>query len=194
MDNEKFIRRINERGLDAYKELYDRYYRTLVVYAANFIEDGDVGEDIVQEIIVNIWENKMTFASYAAFNAYLYNAVRNASLNHLKHQGVADKYMEYLAHAYSPIEEESVNEEEIYRLLFELIDKLPLRCREIFLLYMEGKRNEEIAGMLSLSVETVKTKKKRAMAFIRENLDKALLVSLAACGGEMWIFEILNLG
>ena len=46
--------------------------------------------------------------------------------------------MEYLAHAYSPIEEESVNEEEIYRLLFELIDKLPLRCREIFLLYMEG--------------------------------------------------------
>ena len=48
--------------------------------------------------------------------------------------------------------------------------------------------------MLSLSVETVKTQKKRAMAFIRENLDKALLVSLAACGGEMWIFEILNLG
>ena len=78
--------------------------------------------------------------------------------------------------------------------LFELIDKLPLRCREIFLLYMEGKRNEEIAGMLSLSVETVKTQKKRAMAFIRENLDKALLVSLAACGGEMGIFEILNLG
>lgn len=193
MNNEKFIRRINERGLDAYKELYDRYYRTLVVYAANFIEDGDVGEDIVQEIIVNIWENKMTFVSYAAFNAYLYNAVRNASLNHLKHQGVADKYMEYLAHTYSPIEEESVNEEEVYRLLFELIDKLPFRCREVFLLYMEGKKNEEIAGMLSLSVETVKTQKKRAMAFIRENLDKALLVSLAVCSGEMWIFEILNL-
>ena len=101
-----------------------------------------------------------------------------------KHQAIADKvYGSISAHAYSPIEEESVNEEEIYRLLFELIDKLPLRCREIFLLYMEGKRNEEIAGMLSLSVETVKTQKKRAMAFIRENLDKSTPLFII---GSMW--------
>ncbi len=108
------------------------------MYAANFIEDGDVGEDLVQELIINLWENRMTFTSLSTFNTYLYNAVRNASLNYLKHQGVAEKYMEYLLLTYSPVEEESVNEEEIYRHLFDLIDRLPQRCREVFLLYMEG--------------------------------------------------------
>ena len=107
MASEKFIERINAREIEAFKEIYDRYYRTLVVYAANFIEDGDVGEDLVQELIINIWENRMTFTSLSTFNAYLYNAVRNASLNYLKHEGVAEKYMEYLSQTYSPVEEES---------------------------------------------------------------------------------------
>ena len=75
MASEKFIERINAREIEAFKEIYDRYYRTLVVYAANFIEDGDVGEDLVQELIINIWENRMTFTSLSTFNAYLYNAV-----------------------------------------------------------------------------------------------------------------------
>lgn len=193
MASEKFIERINAREIEAFKEIYDRYYRTLVVYAANFIEDGDVGEDLVQELIINLWENRMTFTSLSTFNAYLYNAVRNASLNYLKHQGVAEKYMEYLLLTYSPVEEESVNEEEIYRHLFDLIDRLPQRCREVFLLYMEGRKNDEIADMLQLSIETVKTQKKRAMAFIRGNLDKALLTSLAVCSGNICFFEIINL-
>ena len=192
MNNKGFIQRINKRELDAFKELYDRYYRTLVVYAANFIDDGDVGEDLVQEVIISIWEHRLSFSSYAAFTTYLYNAVRNASLNYLKHQGVTQKYMEYLSQTYSPVDEEAVNDEEIYRHLFKLIDELPPRCREIFLLHMEGKKNEEIAAMLQLSVETVKTQKKRAMAYIRDNLDKAVLLALAINGGKACFFEILN--
>lgn len=47
--------------------------------------------------------------------------------------------------------------------------------------------------MLQLSIETVKTQKKRAMAFIRGNLDKALLTSLAVCSGNICFFEIINL-
>ena len=100
--------------------------------------------------------------------------------------------MEYLSQTYSPVDEEAVNDEEIYRHLFKLIDELPPRCREIFLLYMEGKKNEEIAAMLQLSVETVKTQKKRAMAYIRDNLDKAVLLALAINSGEACFFEILN--
>ena len=60
-------------------------------------------------------------------------------------------------------EEEDTNEEEVYRLLFRAIDKLPTRCREIFLLHMDGKKNEEIATALGISIETVKTQKKRAI-------------------------------
>lgn len=36
-------------------------------------------------------------------------------------------------------------------------------------MYMEGKKNEEIATALHVSLETVKTQKKRAMSFLRKN-------------------------
>ncbi len=50
-------------------------------------------------------------------------------------------------------------EEELYRLLFKTIDELPDKCRNIFLLHLEGKGNEEIALLLNLSILTVKTQK-----------------------------------
>ena len=172
MDRETFIQGINNRDIEAYKQLYDCHYRLLVSYAGNMLENRDICEDIVQDVIVGIWEAKMKFTAYPSFRTYLYNAVRNAALNHLKHQGVAEKYLEYLAATYSPVDENEVNDEDVYQQLFDAIDRLPARCREIFLLHLEGKKNSEIAEVLQLSVETVKTQKKRALAHIREYLDK----------------------
>lgn len=175
-DSEYIIQAINRGDIEAFKQVYDLYYSVLVTYANSILADSeDMGEDIVQDVIANIWEAKTQFVSYSSFKTYLYNAVRNAALNHIKHQGAADKYIEYLQYEYTPFDESGVNVEEIYRQLFALIDHLPYRCREIFLLHMEGKRNEEIARVLQLSVETVKTQKKRAMAYIRANIDKSLL-------------------
>ena len=48
---------------------------------------------------------------------------------------------------------------------------------------MKGHKNKEIAGALDMAVETVRTYKKRAVAFLREQLDKdafMLLVMLLA--------------
>ena len=60
------------------------------------------------------------------------------------------------------------------RQLFKQIDLLPERCREIFLLHLEGYDNDAIAKKLSLSIETVKTQKKRAMKTLRNNLKEKL--------------------
>mgnify|MGYP002279543418 CR=1 FL=1 len=107
----------------------------------------------------------MRFLSLPSFRTYLYNSIRNASLNYLKHQNVESLYLERLASTYREItEEEDTNEEEIYRLLFRAIDNLPTRCREIFL------KNEEIATALGISIETVKTQKKRAIQSIKEQM------------------------
>ena len=71
--------------------------------------------------------------------------------------------------------------EEIFRQLFMTIDSLPERCKQVFLLHMEGKKNEEIAAALYVSLETVKTQKKRAMSLLRKKLSPyhfALLLSI----------------
>ena len=53
---------------------------------------------------------------------------------------------------------------------FKTIDELPPRCKEIFLLHLDGKKNEEIAAQLKITLLTVKTQKKKALRYIREKM------------------------
>lgn len=170
INDDVFLEKINSQSPTAYHELYNEYYKALVIYAANFLATTETAEDIVQEIFTTIWEKKISFISLQSLKTYLYNSTRNAALNYLKHQNVETGYIQYMLDTYKEITEEDTNEEEVYRLLFKSIDQLPPRCREIFVLHMEGKKNEEIAQALGLSIETVKTQKKRAVQAIKKQM------------------------
>ena len=102
MNEEKtpFIENLNKQQTSAYHQLYDEYYKVLVLYAINFLSSQQAAEDIVQELFATMWEKKMKFLSLPSFRTYLYNSVRNASLNYLKHQNVESLYLEHLANTY----------------------------------------------------------------------------------------------
>ena len=164
-----FLQGINRQEVPAYRELYNDYYRSLVMYALHFVTRQDVAEDIVQELFVTMWNKQMVFLSYPSFKTYLYTSVRNAAFDYLKHQDIKQRYAEQWAALH---EEErratAAFDEEVYRQLYKAIDRLAPKCREIFLMAMDGKRNEEIAETLHIAIETVKTQKKRAIKQLRE--------------------------
>lgn len=85
---------------------------------------------------------------------------------------------EYEEYKLTENHEEQVFSEEVYRQLFLMIDQMPPRQREVFLMVMEGKKNREIAQALDMASETVRTNKKRAMAFLKKNLDNETLALL----------------
>ena len=110
MNEEKspFIKGINEQHPTAYHQLYNEYYKALVLYAINFLSSQQAAEDIVQDLFATMWEKKMRFLSLPSFRTYLYNSIRNASLNYLKHQNVESLYLERLASTYREITEEEL--------------------------------------------------------------------------------------
>lgn len=68
--------------------------------------------------------------------------------------------------------------EEVWRQLIEEINRLPDRQRKIFTLAMNGKKNSEIAEALSISADTVKTQKRRAIARLQRKFGPAILLLL----------------
>lgn len=169
------IEQINQWDATAFQLLYDHYYKALVSYALSFVGILSVSEDIVQEIFTRLYEHNNLFPNERVLRVYLYNAVRNSSLNYLNHNNVICNFNKEAIHnpefQISDNGEENFFSEEVYRLLFQAIDKLPPRQREIFLMLMEGKHNAEIAEILNITIETVKTQKKRGMATLRKNLN-----------------------
>ena len=153
--------------------LYRRYAPELVRYIRKFTEDQAAAEDIVQEVFVNVWEGNKEFNSYVGFRAFLYNAVANRCMDYLKHQVVEDRYAAAVMKEEHEWDELDMAEEEMYRELHLVVQELPERSRAVFELHLEGKKNEEIAQLLALSVLTVKSYKKNAMQYLRKRLGDA---------------------
>lgn len=170
MQKPLFIEQLNAHELSAFEMLYKQYYKALTLFAYNFVGNQSEAEDIVQDVIVAIWLREDTFENIKSFEAYIYNAVKFKSLNILKRKNIAQRYIDEQTIKETLPSESHSSIEELYIALFKAIDTLPKRCKEVLLLGMEGKSNAEIAEQLNLSVETIKTHRKRALGILRETL------------------------
>ena len=180
MQKPNFIECINAHELSAFEQLYQQYYKTLTLYAFNFVGNQSEAEDIVQDVIVAIWLREDTFENQRSFEAYLYNAVKFKSINVLKRKNLAQRYIDENSAELNNTSEGQFSIEELYIELFKAIDNLPKRCREVLLLGMEGKTNAEIAQLLNLSIETVKTHRKRGLSILRDTLKESPALGLIA--------------
>ena len=157
-----------------FKSLFDLLYVGMVQQATFYTNDFAVAEDVVQEIFVRLWEKRGELKSVQNLEGYLLLSVKNRCLNYLKHEEVERRHAEILLQEQNEEDEDyRLMREELYRELHRTVDELPKRCRQVFELHLQGKKNEEIAQVLELSVETVKTQKKKAMYFLRERLGKS---------------------
>ena len=158
---------------DTIRELFEQHYTPLVLFARNCVPDMEADKDIVQEIFLALIESAKTFGTPDELKAYLYTAVKNKCLKHLRHEKVKQEYSD--AHRDEPSEEESyfnrVLEEEVcYSLLVQEIELLPDQCRKVFKLILEGKANPEIAADLHISIETVKSHKQSGKKILHDRL------------------------
>lgn len=183
-DELKWLRQLKAGDDRAFKLLFERYYASLCAFATSFVNDPDVAEDIVQEIFFKLYADKPTFEVVVALKSYLYLVTKNQCLNYLKHVRIEQEYL-------SSIEEREqttfffnqIVEQELLALLSEAIQDLPEQTGQVFQLVMEGFDNAEIAERLNLSIDSVKSHKKRGKQFLKRRLGDitAILLLLSNC-------------
>lgn len=160
------------------KEFFTTYYPELSAFANKFISDPTVCEDIVQDIFVSFWEKQKTFENLVSAKAFLYTSTRNSCLDYLKHCKVEEKYVERRKFLYEETESflDEIIKAEAYSEVYREINKLPDMGKNVLLLAMKEKSNEEIAKILNIALNTVRTHKARAYKVLRKNLGDLLLV------------------
>ncbi len=197
--SKEFVARINGKDPVAWEELYTRYYKALCAYSASLCGEPGAAEDIVQELLLKVWQTELSFTVLPELTAYLYRAVyrnslayrrdrdnRTSLLKNLHEQQVRKEKDESAPH--EPEEElefaVGVVEEEIIRRLYTEIQRLPVEQRRIIQLAVAGAKGEEIAQLLGISINTVKTQKYRGYRTLRARLGKW-------SGWESWILFVL---
>ena len=174
-----FLEGINTKQEQAWEHLYADYYSPLCCYALKILKDRELVRDVVQGVIIRLWEADLHFADLPSFHGYLYKSVYNNSLKVLRDKNIEDHYLavqESREHIVPEELGEAIIEEEVVRRLRSLIDRMPEKRREVMLLCMEEKKVEEISQILGISVNTVKKHKKEAYESIRHSLPADMLV------------------
>jgi RNA polymerase sigma-70 factor (ECF subfamily) len=161
------------------KEVFHSYYPRLCYFAYKLVNSKSVAEDLVQDVFLNILGKQYDFKKEQALKAFLYQAVKNASLNALKKKNVKDRYADSIMPISSeePQVLENLIKSEVYGNLHAALQSLPKGCRKVVRLsYFDGLKNDEISQMLNVSVNTVKTQKKRALQLLRLRLNSFLIL------------------
>lgn len=163
----------------AFRKYYEKYYHALCLWVLRILKEETQMHDLVQEAFITLWKNKGTIESELHLKMFLYQVVRNRCLNYLKNKRVEERYVrEYLYVVEEDRFKESVIEEEVYRLVMQEIENLPEEQKKVVYFHLEGKNNLEIADIMSISVNTVKTHKARARKALKNKLDNLFIITL----------------
>ena len=178
-----------------FDSIYVNNFSRLFLFAKEYVLFDEEAENIVQDIFLMLWEKKDILRVDVSLTAYLFTLVKNKCIDFLRHRMVEQIYSENIQQEYN--EELNVklfvlesfdhnfsSEEQIEILLRNAIDKLPERCRLIFIKSrIEGKKYKEIAEELNLSVNTVEGQISIELKKLREELKDylPLLLFLYIC-------------
>ena len=162
----------------AYKRLFELYDSSLVMFAAKYLRDTDLAEDLVQDVIYDFWKQRQHLSELSSLKSWLYISVRNRCINYLEHDKVKKKYLQLNGEAEADFFLSQIIEEEVYLALKQAIDILPPKIRTIFYLILERKTNAEIASLLGITEEAVKAYRKRGMKMLRIRLSNFWILAL----------------
>ncbi|WP_370479743.1 RNA polymerase sigma factor [Tamlana flava] len=176
------LEEISKQNRRVFKNVFNKHYKELVIYANGYLFDQPSSEDIVQEVFIYLWENANKLEVKRSLKAYLYTMVRNRCINYLKSIKITDNY-EFLEFNINLITEQvfdSTSEEDkriVYHQILKLVDTFPEGMQKVVKLkFLHNYKYSEIADELGISINTVKTQLKRAKLKIAELVTSLLIL------------------
>jgi RNA polymerase sigma-70 factor, ECF subfamily len=173
MDERELLQRLRRGDDSAYEAIFRQWYAPLVATTAALLRDQGPAEEVVQDVLLELWRRRETLTLEQSLRGYLFQSTRNRALNYLRRQRVESRGEPTIV-ASMPTPEQAdseVREAELRLAIHSAIAGLPDRCREVFeLSRIQGLKYSEIATTLGISVKTVEAQMGKALRVMREKL------------------------
>lgn len=149
------------------EEIMIEYGNELVRLAFSYVKDTEIAKDMVQNTFIKCYKNLDSFRNEAQIKTWIYRITINECKDYLKSWNYkmvqVKSFMNETARSISPSVEKTVIDKYNSEEMKDTIFSIPKVYREVvFLYYYESLNSEEIATVLDIPVNTVKTRLRRA--------------------------------
>ena len=163
--------------------LYDNYYIGLWNFATGIVGSREDAEEIVGETMIKLWkEERGKFDSAGQIKSWLYITTRNACFSFLRNKGRGLPDMPALDRDVpDDLSEDLSVKSKIESELFAAVKKLPEAQRQVIdMMFYKNLEVPEIAEILKVSVETVRSNKRHALANLKKFMSGGNILLLIA--------------
>lgn len=161
--------------LKLFEDIYLRYADELLRYALSFRCDLRQSEEIVQDVFLSLWKRQNELTIDGDIRPYLYKAIKYKVFDFFRNESRKQLLIEELrlqACDFQCFTDQEVSFNELQRLIGHAVEKLPCRCREIYVMSRDqGLKNRDIATKLAISEKTVEQHLTKALKYIRQKLN-----------------------
>ncbi len=173
-DENRLQQELSQGSEKAFEETFQTYFKVLTVFAKKFVNDLDIAEDLVQEVLLKLYENRNAIQFHTSLKAFLYQSVRNKSIDYLRSTKTKSEHhdqIKLLNQAESADWSDTMEQMELEERIANAIATLPEQCQLVFRMSrFDGMRNQEIADELKISKRTVETQVSNALKRLRKEV------------------------
>ena len=175
-NNKSIINALKAGEEYVFDAVYRHYFRRLCAFCSQYVSEQEEIEEIVQDTMMWLWENRATFVpdTTSSLRQYLITSVKRRCFNVLRRQEKeileeSSWFEQEQDDFYEFIDLSVVNE--LQSLIQEAIDELPSSYRQAFTMHrFQDKTRQEIAEALQVSIKTVDYRIQQSLKILRERL------------------------
>ncbi len=170
------IRSVDYKGI--FEQLFRENYIRLCYHAYSFLNDKEAAKDAVNDVFEKVWVNFEKIERTQSLLPLLYTLVRNHCVSLLRHKKVRERFNQELRLKDEATDEGYMEYELLIERLHQSVEKLPGQTKVVFrMCFLDGKKYQETADVLAISINTVKTHINKALRILREEYsDYSLLL------------------
>jgi RNA polymerase sigma-70 factor, ECF subfamily len=182
----KLIQGAKGGNVDAFQEIYEAFARRILNFVLRMVNSQEEAEDLTQETFVAVYQKLGSLKDNSKFEPWLFRIARNFVYQRYRERTpsmVSVDALDENGRIVTQVADARKNPDEAFQsgelddIVAEVIDGLPEKYREVFVLSaLQGLSYQQIADIVGHSLPSVKTDIHRARLEVRERVKNYLKV------------------
>lgn len=179
----EFLSGLKSGDEKVFRLIMEQWYSRLFNFARGYLNNEENAREVIQDVFLLLWEQRLKLAEDTVINAYLFTLTRNRCIDMIRREKLVlqfrnDKQDEYrrLTENYNALSDtilDNIFADELQDEIDRAINSLTDQCKKVFILSRRnGLKNREISEELNLSLKTVESHITKALRQIRTIIEK----------------------